>query len=196
EAIRKYIAYVADLATKISKMLIASLGLDVDAFYHSDFENWKSHMRINNYYSSDGRMSMEEEFPSAHTDIGLFTILYQGNEGGLQVRSKEGKWLNVKPLPHSFVINVADCFKAWSNGRYHSAEHRVVYKGWENRISLPYFVQFPPDKQILAPEELVDDDHPRRYRPFTFSHFKTEFYKDLNPKVKQPAVFIDTYAAI
>ncbi|GLJ05875.1 hypothetical protein SUGI_0027050 [Cryptomeria japonica] len=196
EAIRTYVVSVADLASRISKIIVASLGLDVETVYHADFENFVSHMRIN-LYVTDRKMSMEEEIPRSHTDIGCFTILYQDKEGGLQVRSKEGKWVDVRPLPNSFVINVADCMKAWSNGRFRSAEHRVVYKGWKDRISIPYFVQFPPDKQITAPEELVDDDHPRRYRPFTFSQFRQAFYNNMVVgKGENPADFIDTYAAI
>lgn len=110
EAIRTYIISVADLASKICKIIVASLGLDVETFYHSDFENLRSHMRII-LYASDRKMSMEEEIPRSHTDVGCFTILYQDNGGGLQVRSKEGIWVDVKPLPNSFVVNVADCLK-------------------------------------------------------------------------------------
>ncbi|GLJ41974.1 hypothetical protein SUGI_0868990 [Cryptomeria japonica] len=84
-----------------------------------------------------------------HIDISFFSILYQDNEGGLQIHSKQGEWLNVKPLPNSFVVNVGDTLKVWSNSRYNSGEHRVVYKGWKkNRLSLPFFVQFPEDKPI------------------------------------------------
>ncbi|XP_057862860.2 gibberellin 20-oxidase-like protein [Cryptomeria japonica] len=163
ETFRTYSLHMAELARKICKIILASLGLDAENFYHLHFENFTAYMRINHYFSD--AKSVEEELLLGHTDIGCFTILYQDNNGGLQIRSKEGEWLNVKPISHSFVVNLGDSMKAWSNGIYRSAEHRVVCKGWVDRFSVPYFVRFPRDQQIWAPDELVNDEHPRRYRP-------------------------------
>ncbi|GLJ41181.1 hypothetical protein SUGI_0852580 [Cryptomeria japonica] len=43
-----------------------------------------------------------------------------------KIRSQESEWLNVKSLSHSFVVNVGDSVKAWTNVGYRSVEHRVV----------------------------------------------------------------------
>ncbi|KAH9319378.1 hypothetical protein KI387_021147, partial [Taxus chinensis] len=196
ETIGTYTLAMADLQRKMSKIILASLGLDVKTFYHSDFEECTAYMRINHYWS-DGKSTDEEAALFAHTDITCFTILYQDDEGGLQIRSDEGKWFNVKPVSNSFIVNVGDSLKAWSNGRYRSAEHRVVYKGWRDRISVPWFAHFPYDKEIWAPAELVDDEiHPRRYRPFTFSQFRRDFLLNLLSKQKNPVTFVESYAGI
>jgi isopenicillin N synthase-like dioxygenase len=42
---------------------------------------------------------------SKHSDPNLITILMQDDVSGLQVL-KDGKWIAVEVLPHSFVINV------------------------------------------------------------------------------------------
>ncbi|GLJ41179.1 hypothetical protein SUGI_0852550 [Cryptomeria japonica] len=194
ETFRTYAFCMADLARKITIIILSSLGLDVKTFYHCDFKDCTATMRIN-HYSCHGK-SMEDEILTSHTDIGCFTILNQDNQGGLQVRCKQGKWLNVNPRPNSLVVNVADTLKAWTNGRYRSAEHRVVYKGWRNRISVPYFVYFPDIKQVYAPAELVDDDQPRHYKPFTVSEFKHGFYKNFSSKEVKPSEFLDIYAGI
>ncbi|KAH9292577.1 hypothetical protein KI387_042237, partial [Taxus chinensis] len=109
EAIRTYTLHMADLVRKIIKIILASLDLDMETFYHSDFENFTASLRINHYEPKE--ISIGEEILTAHSDIGCLTILHQDNEGGLQIRSREGKWLRVNPIPNSFVINIGDCMK-------------------------------------------------------------------------------------
>ncbi|GLJ41119.1 hypothetical protein SUGI_0851760 [Cryptomeria japonica] len=194
ETIGTYTFAMADFQQKISKLILASLGLDVKTFYRSDFQDCLAYMGLLHYFSN-GKSTEEEEALFAHTDLTCFTILYQV-EGGLQVRSSEGKWLNIKPISASFIVNVGDCLKAWSNRRFRSAEHRVVYKGWKDRLSVPWFVHFPYDKEIWAPEELVDDYHPRRYRPFIYSQFRHDFYSNLRSTEHNLAAFLDSYAGV
>ncbi|GLJ41124.1 hypothetical protein SUGI_0851910 [Cryptomeria japonica] len=194
ETIGTYASAISDLAQTTNKIILASLGLDVDRFYRSDFEKNTGNLFIK-HYTCDGRISLEEEALPPHTDVCCFTILYQADEGGLQIRSKEGKWLNVKPLPNSFVVFIADSLKVWSNGRYHSPDHRVVYSGWKDRISLALFISFPNEKEIWAPAEFVDDDHKRLYRPFTFSQLLEEFVKTWE-STEPKSIFIDRFARI
>ncbi|KAH9325213.1 hypothetical protein KI387_005391 [Taxus chinensis] len=186
ETIGAYILSMEDLKRKISSIIIASLGLDVETFYHSDFEKSSSVFRIHHYYS-DGKFGVGEEALFAHTDPHCFTILYQDNGGGLQIQSREDNWVYVKSIPDSLIINVADSLKAWSNGRYRSVNHRVVYKDWTSRISVGWFMMFP-DKEIRIPAELIDDHNPQRYRPFTYLQFRDACMKD--------RIGIDGYAGV
>ncbi|GLJ34895.1 hypothetical protein SUGI_0702470 [Cryptomeria japonica] len=164
---------VSNLAPKITKVILLSLGLDAKAFYHSHFEKCTSRLRINGYSSE--KKDIEEETLGCHEDIGCLTILYQDNVGDLQIRSQEGEWLNVEPPSHSFVVNLGASLKAWSNGEYRSIAHRVVCKGWIDRMSTALITAFPMEREIWAPEELVDANNPRRYKPFIFSQFKHDF---------------------
>ena len=45
-------------------------------------------------------------------------------------------------------------------------KHRVQCKEAAIRISIASFMLAPKDEAVEAPEELVDDDHPRLYLPF------------------------------
>lgn len=46
----------------------------------------------------------------------------------------------------------------------HSAFHRVIIKGDEERYSLGLFSYI--NGIINTPEELIDEEHPRRYKPY------------------------------
>ncbi|KAH9325098.1 hypothetical protein KI387_005276, partial [Taxus chinensis] len=113
EAIGRYSSLLSDLAAKITKIIIASLGLDANKFYKSDFEKCQATLHIHGY-SSHAKCTGDEALQS-HSDAGGVTILYNDETEGLQVRSKQGKWFNVNPKPGSFIVNLGDCFKVWSN---------------------------------------------------------------------------------
>ncbi|GLJ41177.1 hypothetical protein SUGI_0852500 [Cryptomeria japonica] len=192
ETMATYASCVSSLAQKITKVILASLGLDAKAIYHSHFEKCTSRMRIIGY--SSHQKNIGEETLRSHADSGCLTILYQDDKGGLEIRSKEGKWFDVKPLSHSFVINLGDSLKAWSNGRYRSAEHRVVCKGWIDRMSVGFFTSFPMETEIWAPAELVDNSNPRRYKPFIFSQFRHELRA--NGEDRDRATVLERFAGI
>ncbi|GLJ24153.1 hypothetical protein SUGI_0460790 [Cryptomeria japonica] len=194
EKIGTYGIKVHHLSRKISKIILASLGLDIKTFYHSDFEKCTSSIAINSYLSNGN--SMEEEIMHSHTDTGCLTILHNDNQQGLQVLSKQGKWLDVNPLPHSFLVIVGDSLKAWSNGRCQSLAHRVVYKGWKHRISLATSFYFPYDHKIWASEELVDDNHPRLYKPYTYSEYRLNYHTIMFNKEANLVEFLDVFAGI
>ncbi|NGX27788.1 MAG: hypothetical protein K940chlam6_01726, partial [Chlamydiae bacterium] len=75
-----------------------------------------------------------------HTDIDLFTILPRATAKGLQVKNKEGKWIDIKVPENAFIINVGDMLENITNGEFHSGLHRVIAdgEGYE-RFSMVHF---------------------------------------------------------
>lgn len=74
-----------------------------------------------------------------HTDYGLLTILLQDDKGGLQVKS-QGKWINVPPVPGTFICNIGDMLDRITGGYYRSTLHRVLNSSGKSRYSFPLFL--------------------------------------------------------
>lgn len=187
EHIQEYKSELTELSHEILKLIISSLGGDVSKHYRSaPFENCDFKIRMNFYHNNKNLEATTEDhqiFSQAHTDIGCLTILYQDDVGGLQIRTKEGEWVNTKPLPGSFAVNIGDCLQMWSNCRYRSAEHRVVYGGCKvRRLSIALFMFVQDEAEICAPQELIDDKSPRVYRAFTFKELRA-YFRDVGPSL-------------
>ena len=90
---------------------------------------------------------------AAHEDINLITILITGSQPGLQVKSKENKWVEVECNPGWLVINIGDMLSECSNGYFPSTSHRVVNpvddKIKKSRYTMPLFIH-PRDEVVLS----------------------------------------------
>ncbi|KAL3688771.1 hypothetical protein R1sor_015080 [Riccia sorocarpa] len=77
-----------------------------------------------------------------HTDYGLLTLVNQ-DEGirALQVKNQAGEWIWADPVPGTFVVNIGDMLKIWSNGLYMPTVHRVLNDNSKYRVSVPYFYE-------------------------------------------------------
>ena len=70
------------------------------------------------------------------------TILMIGDKG-LQVKNNENEWINVDPIPNTFVINIGDTLERMTRGLYKSTVHRAKNNLGKSRYSVPYF--YDPD---------------------------------------------------
>jgi isopenicillin N synthase-like dioxygenase len=87
----------------------------------------------------------------AHTDIDFLTILPRSTAKGLQVRNKEGNWVDVIVPDGAFIINCGDMLENLTNGYFKSAIHRVIDSGCgEERYSVVFFVH-PRSQDRLDP---------------------------------------------
>ncbi|GLT64750.1 hypothetical protein SLA2020_372220 [Shorea laevis] len=67
------------------------------------------------------------------------------------------KWVNVKAVPNSFLVNTADHIEILSNGKYKSVVHRAVVNSEVARISLAVANGPSLDTVVRPAAELVDD---------------------------------------
>nr|XP_043615480.1 gibberellin 20-oxidase-like protein isoform X2 [Erigeron canadensis] len=173
EVLREYGDKMRTLSKKIMEILLMCLGENFEREFEHEFSNCEGYLRINNYSLPEkGVMGKDVEGLGMHTDMSCLTIVYQDEVGGLQVRSKDGKWLDINPCEETLVVNIGDLLHAWSNGMLRSSEHRVILKECKNRnrFSLAFFWCFEDDKVISAPNEVVGNDF-RAYEPFLCSDY-------------------------
>ena len=101
------------------------------------------------HYPPQAPDAPSDAFGSApHTDYGFITILAQDQRGGLEVRRRDGTWLQAPPIPGTWVVNVADMLSRWTNGRWQSTPHRVKNLSGGDRYSCPYFFDMSMDSIV------------------------------------------------
>lgn len=88
----------------------------------------------------------------AHSDYGLCTILCDGGAPGLQVLPPgKADWVDVPPIPGTFIINTGAMMHRWTDGKLQNTIHRVVHHaGVKNRISIPFFLN-PSPSAVIEP---------------------------------------------
>jgi len=126
----------------------------------------------------------------AHTDTNAFTILAQDSNGGLEVRNREGEWIAIPPIDGTFVVNVGEVLKVWTDGVFSSTLHRVINRSGNRRYSIPFFM-YPsydaviqpllknPDPSNIAPENL-HTSMPRD-KPFVYGELKSRSTAKIMP---------------
>ncbi|KAF7816772.1 flavanone 3-dioxygenase 3-like [Senna tora] len=137
---------VVGLARAVSK----SLGFEED--YIEKAFNLKSGFDVSamNLYPpnhiSKGEMGLAE-----HTDPGFIITLVQNVDGGFQILSHHGKWINVHIPPHAILIQLGD-----------HLENEV------ERISVATLHGPSLEKSVRPAPEFVDETHPHAYLGMTY----------------------------
>ncbi|CAM6114167.1 unnamed protein product [Calypogeia fissa] len=159
-------------------VMAGSLGVSgesLDGLMGPEFRNKQAYARVRvNHYPQCVEAEKTWGFPG-HTDSSVITVLHQDAVGGLQVRFKDGSWHGVRPIDGALVINVGNFLQVWTNRKFISAEHRVVTNSQSSRISVAYFVHQMDNFDLEPCPELLDAEHPARYRSFT----KQEYFETL-----------------
>ncbi|KAK7294135.1 hypothetical protein RJT34_17018 [Clitoria ternatea] len=172
KTIHSFSEELAELDQIVRKMILESLGVEKYLEEHMNSTNYL--LRVMKYkgpQTSETKLGL-----STHTDKNIVTILYQNQVEGLEVLTKDGKWINYEPTPHSFVVMIGDSLHAWSNGRLYSPFHRVMMSGNEARYSLGLFSVPKGGSIVKAPGELVDEEHPLLFKPFDHVEFLKYYY--------------------
>ena len=61
-----------------------------------------------------------------HSDYGSVTLLFQDQQGGLEVKSPKGTFVRATPIEGTVVVNAGDLLARWSNDEIRSTKHRVL----------------------------------------------------------------------
>ena len=159
-------------------MRLAALALDVDEHFFDDkVDRSIGTMRLNYYPVPSVAPIPGQLRSSAHTDYGGFTIL-SGEDvpGGLQVRTREGQWIDVATSPTTFVVNIGDLLMRWTNDRWLSNMHRVVNPPLDGparpRLSIAFFNH--PNYDALI--ECLASQGPAKHPPVRSGEYRDTKY--------------------
>jgi isopenicillin N synthase-like dioxygenase len=83
----------------------------------------------------------------AHTDYGNITLLATDGVAGLQVRRRDGGWIEPPHIEGALVCNIGDCLMRWTGDEYVSTPHRVVRPA-RDRYSIAFFLDPNPEARV------------------------------------------------
>ena len=174
-AMERYFTAMLGLGDQLRRVLVEALGRPGDVLDHLFPPNGgASYLRAINYPEQEDVLPLQMR-AGAHTDYGCLTILRsQDSAGGLQVKDRDGEWIDVQGLDDSFVINIADAMSVWSNDRFVSTLHRVVTPpdalvAGSRRQSIAFFYNPAADALI---EPIVAQGTQAHYDPITYQELQ------------------------
>jgi isopenicillin N synthase-like dioxygenase len=92
------------------------------------------------------------------------------------VMGNDGEWVPAPPRRGSFVINIGELMKRWTNGRFKATVHRVVHLQDRPRYSMPLFCN-PNFRTIVDPRDLGATDADALYPPIQSGEFLLQRFK-------------------
>ena len=181
----RYYRAMSELAAHLMQIFGVALNLQED-FFADKIDQHCSAMRALNYPDDVSAPLPDQLRAGAHTDYGSVTILLSDPDpGGLEIFAPEGEWVAVPSVRGGFIINIGDLMARWTNDRWVSTLHRVIYPASESgtqrrRQSIAFFHQPNWDAVITClPTCLAPGEKPK-YPPVTSgAHLREKFLRGL-----------------
>lgn len=164
-AIYGYYEAVTKVGDDLLRGVALALGAD-EGFFRRKYSKSTGQCTVLHYPPlDDAEIAAGVVSSPAHCDFSCITVLYQDQVGGLQVRERSsGEWIDARPIPGTFVINVGDMLARWTNHRYVSTPHRVMNRSDRARYSIGTFYN-PEARAVVDPRELGVADPDALYPP-------------------------------
>ncbi|KAF5758178.1 putative oxoglutarate/iron-dependent dioxygenase, non-heme dioxygenase domain-containing protein [Helianthus annuus] len=179
ESVVMYSKAVVELDKIVMKMIVKSYGIEEN--YESIRGSTTYLLKPTKYLRAQGdekMLGLRE-----HTDKSFMTYLHQDEVNGLEIKTKDGEWIEVDYTSSSFVVMAGDAFMAWTNGRIESPTHRVMMTADKDRYVLGLFASIR-DHIIEVPQQLVDENHPLQFRPFDNYKYMQFYYTEEGVKAE------------
>ena len=174
-AMESYYSAATDLSLVLQRAFALALGQPAD-FFQGLFQRQSSLLKINHYPPQDNPQTVSNIGVVPHSDEIGFTILWQDDNGGLEIESKNGEWVEAPPIPGTFIINLGDLMQIWSDGEFSSTPHRVINRSGADRYSIPFFANprwNVPVKPLIG--DLESDDNGESYEQYQLKNWRRIF---------------------
>ena len=157
-------------------VLARALGMPADHFAPLFANEAHINLRFLHYPPQDA--TDDEQFGQGpHTDNSFITILARTDVPGLAVRLPSGEWLAPPLIPGTFLVNLGNIMRRWSNDRFLSTPHAVLNESGVDRYSIAFFYSPNVDARIECLPSCTGPDDPPRYPPAVYRDLVLEFYR-------------------
>jgi len=180
-AMLAYLDSVEKLSQRMLRLFASALELPGDALL-ANFTRPTSRLKLNHYPLQQNPLHENNIGVVPHSDSGCFTILWQDDNGGLEVQNQQGDWVGAPPLADSFVVNIGNILQYWSNGRFSSTPHRVINRHGGDRYSIPFFVN-PDFETAIRPLRDSDD---ASFDTFEYGKYQVDLWRNTFPLANIP----------
>lgn len=195
QAVDAWLSALRPVADGVLCGVALALGLEADWFERHVTDDPTILFRIFHYPALPDNDRADQWGVGEHTDYGLLTLLAQDHAGGLEVRTPDGRWIDVPAEPDVLVCNLGDMLDRLTEGRYRSTPHRVRNTSGRSRLSFPYFFDPSWDAEVTPlPLDGVPpaDDVARRWDGESLHAWSGRYGDYLTAKVAK--VFPDLFA--
>ncbi len=174
-AMVRYFKTMEGIGEGLLPVLARSLDMP-DGFFAPFFANEAQiNLRFLHYPPQD--TDDDEQFGQGpHTDNSFITFLAREEVPGLAVRLPSGEWLAPPVIPGTFLVNLGNMMKRWSNDRFLSTPHGVLNDSGTDRYSIAFFYSPNPDSVIECLPSCAGPGNPPRYPPAVYRDLVLEFY--------------------
>ncbi|MBJ7539070.1 isopenicillin N synthase family dioxygenase [Marinomonas transparens] len=163
EVLQDYYVEAFQVAQKLLTAMAQALSLD-DDFFTRCFTDHVTVLRMIHYPPRPA--NDHDNGAGAHTDYGCVTLLLQDQTGGLQVKNRNGEWVDATPIENALVVNIGDLMQRWTNDDYVSTAHRVRASLPDvHRYSFPFFVEPDYETEVSCVASCATKDKPAKYAP-------------------------------
>ncbi|UJO13214.1 2-oxoglutarate-Fe(II) type oxidoreductase ppzC [Fulvia fulva] len=173
EATLEYWSACLTLARHLVRTFALALELPED--YFDSRVTYPGADGVYNYYPPSTAQDLEDNTCGlgSHTDLQLFTLLWQDAHGGLQVLKPGNlstdpyQWIKAVPVPDTIVVNIGDFLMRLSNDTFKSTVHRVYNKTGKEQVSMPFFfgLNFNCVEGVIP--SCVNEQNSARYEPIS-----------------------------
>ncbi len=171
-----YFKAVHGLADKLTELFAVSLGLPAGWFNEFFANESNATMRFLHYPPHE--VIEENQFGTApHTDNSFLTILARTEVPGLAVRLPNQKWFIPPLIPGTFLVNLGNILRRWSNNTYLSTPHGVINDSGVDRYSIAFFHNPNPQAVITPVPSRVTAEHPAEFEPERYLDLALAFYR-------------------
>lgn len=145
-----------DLFAKLDqtgKTLLEALSLSLDLekdFFNKRVDRGNSILRLLHYPPVAKGAEPAALRAAPHEDINLITILVAATQSGLQLKDRDGEWLDVEGPPGSLIVDAGDMLSRITNEVIPATTHQVINPNPElneSRYSMPFFLH--PNSDVM-----------------------------------------------